>query len=440
MEIIKYKKFLNYLIANFWNLYTSSALILLPLIYNQSLGAKGWELPKVEAIQLFSIISIILAMIYLLNTKNLRVLQDKKLAAYLMFFIFTGIVFLQSEFTYSVNNNTIKNFIYKVIIDFLNLETLSMPLWGNEYRYLGVITIALIFVATYLLIKITKQNFLNYLLWSFIISSLVQSLIGLYQFVDVYFPLHDLDTVSGRVYGTFGQPNFYADFLLIGFFSAILTSLNNKGKYRVVLSIFFATIIFISIVISMSYWAIITVVFGLAMIAAYYGALKARRPGIYFTILLITLFLFLPTAILFSKYAEVYSIRVTIWKDIWIVYTRSIEYTLLGSGPDTLGEVLRQSGKLRGLYVDRAHNFIFDIFAWFGLVGITLFSYLITWLGLNFKRNFNNKASFIIFTLIVVWVFRGLVHTGSIINYFEFIILLNFAAIHNKSKTLIREQ
>jgi O-antigen ligase len=421
IKYIKSKPIFSF--SNIFILFIAFAVFYSPFVVDYATLPKGFELPKVSFWQIISIISIVLSMSYALYT----IFKEEKL-------------------------RIPKDFYFLIITIFLFFISTSlspypqMSLFGNEFRHQGFITHVLIITLAYSVYKFINNRNWHFIALAFITSSFIQAIIGFNQF----FPLAQRNpnaVLEGLwINGTFGQANWYAGRLLIAVIFAAFYLTNFKllkSKYRnIALNLIIRTIVIVPILIiltamgfSFSGWAIISVGVAIAIIVIY----ELINPKIFSYLLraLVILgifaglgFLGIISGIVPTNLSIEYNFRIDIWNNIINIMFRqkfSAEYLIrffFGYGFDTLGEVFRTFGRLANSYVDRAHNFFFDVLVQTGMNGLILLGFLFLKINQGLKSKIVNRKFVFTSIALLIWLFRSMVHESGIINIMDFLVIL----------------
>lgn len=291
-------------------------------------------------------------------------------------------------------------------------------IFGIPSYYQGFILYLFLFIF-YMLIKIIKISTKDYAL-TLSLSSLVVSFDASLEWIQLHVFHLAIPTYNERVVSTFGQPNLYSGFLLLTLpFSVFLFSISKKS-----LKIIMGIIIFINIgaiVISESRASIILLI----LLFAFYLFKLGKRFGVFLKLTIIfTLFSSVLFAFIILPRLIVREIidplngqwvkknapekRILIWQ---VAVKQILSDPLLGYGLESFRNVYKdyfnKSSETydkafqnrKNLVVDRAHNYILDLFVFSGVGAII-------WISLILSLSGRAKSSlfFISLLLYVVWV------------------------------------
>ncbi|MBI2600340.1 O-antigen ligase family protein [Candidatus Daviesbacteria bacterium] len=291
----------------------------------------------------------------------------------------------------------------------------------GEYPYFQGLILYLYLYLFYLLVSFTKIPNIK---WGLVLalSSLIVSLVAIWQWVQLEFLDRQIMTYAGRVISTFGQPNLYSGFILLSLpFSYILAK---QEKYKIVgiLNIIFAVF---AIFLSQSRAAILGV---FIILLLWVLKLTVRKLNILALIsLFVLLFIILSPKLiekeilnpLRSNDPDLVTIgvekRVYLWPSLVQVI---LQKPLTGYGLENISlslstyfqqnkhQIFEENLKinpvlisLKNLNIDRAHNYILDLVLFSGLSG------LVSWLILVVLLLKRTKKDYFLVSLIIylVW-------------------------------------
>ncbi len=335
---------------------------------------------------------------------------------------------------------TILGVLFLASISFSSLF-LPQPLQGLVGRYpyfQGIILYLFLFLFS-LLVKNCNVSLRKYS-YIFALSIPMIALVAVGQWVSLHLFHQPIVTYSGRVVSTFGQPNLFSGYLVMVLPMFFLLLEKVKGKKK----IFFGVpmiVILLGVVVSMSRFALVMVGV-LAIISAIFYLRRSR----YFIKALIAMgavviiigCIALPK-IIQSEFIDPYNYRwlmlntpekrVYIWQ---VAVSQGFKKPIFGYGLDNFQQVytsyFTDAPKEASYYsrkvlvVDRAHNYILDIFVYAGIVGVVLWILLV---GNVFVRLRKNKWLALSLVLYVIFVF---VHPQSIMHLIFFWFLAGISA------------
>jgi O-antigen ligase len=420
-------------------------IMLAPLQVNSDQLPRGWELEKVFFLQFLALLLLCLSGVRLLYLLIKRKLPRPEINYWLLVFILTLVISTLLSLEYrAVADNDYSSIINKVLAMGGGLFD-KTAIYGSATREAGLVTYVLLGSMLVGLYQNLNQRRIKLLQISFILSSLHQVFMAFSQFNDLFPESAQMITEGRWVFGTFGQANFYVGYVLMGLvFTMQLLRTQSIGLKAFALLLI--VIQSLGIVISYSLWGITAGLLLFVLIIGY-ELLQVK----YFTYLLllptfIGLLLFTPTAFFFVRFLpEGYKFRIQIWGSIYDAYVRVLltEFSfthlgkiLFGSGLDTLGENI----SIAGVYVDRAHNFLLDIFSSVGMFGLALF--LRPWYLILKKLKsimFEPTASYVLIAALL-WMIRSLIHTSSILNILQFTTLLTVLLYFVQQDQYIQKQ
>ncbi len=390
------------------------ALFISPFVVDYNTLPKGFELPKVAFWQAFSIAIILLSLLYSL----FNILKTRKVIIPKSLYFITGLVILL-YITTSLSPYP------------------KMSMFGNEFRDQGFLTHTLVVLLAYVVYKFTDKKNWHFLALAFILSSVVQAIVGLTQFIPLVQTNPSAILEGLWINGTFGQANWFAGRLMLGvIFSTFylkrfklfkIKKQNNISNF--LLRIFFLltiAIILVAMGLSLSVWAITSIGIALIIIILY----EIFSTEVFFYILYGLILIGVVLAFVMLRFNTVYNFRIDIWQNIInIIFSgeANAEYfkrLLFGYGFDTLGEVFKTFGRLSPHYVDRAHNFFLDILVQMGLSVLILLGYLFFQIAKQFKNLLSSRKSAITLIALLIWLFRSCIHESGIVNLVDFLVIL----------------
>ncbi|MEK7580522.1 MAG: O-antigen ligase family protein, partial [Patescibacteria group bacterium] len=288
--------------------------------------------------------------------------------------------------------------------------------WGLKERQMGLITwlhYLVFFVIVIFTIKDQKQ--IRRILWAIITAAAIVCAYGFLQFIGLDFQRWEEEVyMTGRIFSTFGQPNFLASYLLLGFpgggFSLIFSKKNAIRVGLICLSI--AIVFCLIFTLSRGGWLglVAEVLFFLII---YFWVKKHKNGLIIISVLLLSAIAVILILNLFFKPANLTSIykgvttgdysplvflkdrivgtiffnqgsgsaRLFWWSKGLKLFT---ERPILGYGLETQRYVFPYFYEPKvaifqtiNSYVDRAHNEIVDLLLVSGLSGLIIYVYLI---------------------------------------------------------------
>jgi hypothetical protein len=409
-------------------------LIAGPLAVNSRALPLGWELQKVAAFQVAGILSIIVVAAYLtytvIQTRTTITHPDRIIAVVATTTLLAIISTFLSPYIIPELSPFDLNPVYSLMEVFLSPPYL-VSIYGNIFRNFGLITFMCVLGIVLLSSLVTKRALIEYILLAFIVSAVIQSGIGIWQFIELI-RVGTLSPFSGTwVHGTFGQANFFAGHLLVGLASALYFLRYSSNNNLLFIIPILMTIC--GLFVSFSIGAVIIMLFLIVGAVIYELVPVTMRVSVFATLAVIAV-----TAgigILAYAYLKPHpeNYRMHIWRntiDLYLVIpyneptVGNVTRAVFGSGFDTLGNVFIEAGRLKGNYVDRAHNVFLDTLASLGIAGLAAF---LTLLAIAAKRTLEKIDDPLVFYLglfAAIWIARSFIHTSSIINIAGFAIII----------------
>lgn len=409
------KNTINYIKQNWIILLQNSVIIFAafgiavsPFIVDYNTLPKGYELPKVVFYQI--VCSIIILLTFILGIVRSKQSESFKLPK--SFYLVGIITFL---------------FILSALLS----PYREIAIWGNSFRFQGLITYLLMLWAAYgVYININKSSW-HVISLSFIFSTLVQCGLAFSQFTQLVKINPDSLLEGIWINGSFGQSNWFAGRLLIAIIFAAFyfgLRLGRNITLRIIFKLYFGLMIFCFLVIlglTQSGWGIASACFAIALILLY--ELLPKKVFIVFVTIVIAVSIIL--AAVFLQTNTEYNLRIEILNSIVTIITQplslnQLKILSLGFGFDTLGEVFKNYGLIKGLLVDRGHNFILDIIIQNGFIVLGIFIGLVLKIFIGIYKTNKNRILDFTFIAIIVWMFRSVIHENGIVNLMDFMFLI----------------
>ncbi|MFQ5493677.1 MAG: O-antigen ligase family protein [Candidatus Dojkabacteria bacterium] len=396
-----------------------AAIILIPIVVDYTALPMGWELPKLYFWQMFGIFFSLAAGGWLILRKKTTKTNGVRIAP-----LFTPIALILLISVSSVTSVYLRDLTpsHSPLYKLFNFEYGNLAIFGNPFRDFGLISVIILISLGVAVRNLVTKRTIKYLEVAFIASSVLQSLIAIYQFLGL---VNSPVLVRQGLYvgGTFGQPNFLTGHILVGFVLVSKWVTQFSGWKRAFL-VTIAVLMIAAIVSSFSIWSYFVAGLAIILITLYeYLGVKKFVRTLYIGAAVIGV-LAVPFVFVLLKIAPVYAHRINIWSEILRIYTGDPTKLIFGSGFDTLQEVLRGSSIFRHSYVDRAHNFALDVFASTGLTGIFGVILLVKRVSRNFRHSLKSREFAYMLIALLVWVARSLVHTSSVVNLADMVVLV----------------
>lgn len=312
-----------------------------------------------------------------------------------------------------------------------------LGLFGQYPYYQGIVLYLFLFLFA-LFVGILPISLKKYS-YVLVVSACWIALVSLYQWVGIHVFHLPIGTYSGRVVSTFGQPNLYSGYLamLLPFFMVLMEKV--KSIQRILLGIG-AGIVLLGIAVSVSRLAWILVgIMGIVSVLFY------LRKSIYFTKVALGLGIFCVVfgsvaipRIIQTEFVDPYNYtwlklnnpekRVYIWQ---VALSQGLKRPILGYGVDTFRDVYssyftdapKEASyySRRVLVVDRAHNYVLDLFVYAGVVGVVLWVMLVSNMLVKLR-----KQRWLLLGLVLYLLF-ALIHPQSIMQLIFFWFLAGLA-------------
>jgi hypothetical protein len=237
---------------------------------------------------------------------------------------------------------------------------------------------------------------------------------------ELYYQSYNYWELSNRAFWTFGHPNYLAWYLLL-----LLPIVNNFLVLLILWTIFLTKSI-IAIILS----------FGYLIYLAWTKSTKKIHKNliiIFISFISISIIFYIIKSFWYSKIHSFLS-RFCIWQTTLNIIFSNIKTLIIGNWPETLWYIF-DNFKSPYLYIfenfgftaDRPHNIFLNIFYHFGILGLSIFIYLIYKLFKLAKSNY--KISLILALIFLCFNY------ASISSYLIIILLISFLFIINKNNS-----
>lgn len=305
---------------------------------------------------------------------------------------------------------------------------------GKEPYFQGLVLYAFLFV---FFILISQSNIkIKNLALIYIISSFLVSLTAIREWVGINLLGYQIPSYGGRVVSTFGQPNFYAGFLLLSlpFFQILL---KEDAKWPVMAGFLLSIL---AIILSESRVAFLL----LSILLLIFLIRELPWKKLMFVICGVILLSVTTFAIFFEAgflEKEFKNTSQTINPDLtkigvekryyfWpILWEFVLQRPVLGYGLENIAPVFNryfETNKhilfeenlkvkpylfgLKDLYLDRSHNYILDLLLFSGILGLLAWIYLVALLFWKTKRNKILLVSLIMYLIWTAFQNQSVVH------------------------------
>ena len=326
-------------------------------------------------------------------------------------------------------------------------QNLQQSILGQYPYYQGICLYLFLFVFALLVYSIRIP--LKKYSYAFVLSGTWIAWVALWQWIELHLLGMPIATYSGRVVSTFGQPNLYSGYLamVLPFFFFLMEK-ENKMK-KIILGVL-AGVVFLGIAVSMSRLSLILVgIFaGISVLFFLYKSKYFIKVAIVMGVLAMFFSILALPKVIQTEFIDPFNYtwlkvnnpekRVYIWQ---VAISQGIKRPILGYGVDSFRDVYASyfvdapkeasyySRKV--LVVDRAHNYLLDLFVYAGVVGVALWLLLVGNTLIRLRKNRWLLLAFILYFLFV------LVHPQSVVHLMFFWFLAGIAA---KSEDYVKEK
>lgn len=372
----------------------------------------------------------------------------------ILFFILSisliGFVWRGKQFEWTLISKALGAFILILLVTSIIGVDHKSSLLGSQPYFQGWIIYSYLFLF-YLMVKTFKIEIKQYA----VVLSLSASLVSFWAIKDwVLLNIlgQHISTYAGRVVSTFGQPNFYAGFLLLTLpFSYSLFRAKNKRLQ--VLGWVSGMVLLIGIMVSYSrstiFMALILIILGLV------DQLKIKKFLIgVFAVLTVAVFLSvnLSSGFVWKEFFQPATIsnpdltresvekRAYIWPVAWQLV---LQKPVLGYGLENISQsfsnyfiknkhVLFEENlnispvliSLKDLNIDRTHNYILDLLLFSGILGLSVWVIIVILLIKKLKTQLNNRYKNILLISLITYLVWIQFQNQSIVHLLYFWLLV----------------
>lgn len=350
-----------------------------------------------------------------------------------LFFILSisliGFVWMGKQFKWTLISIAATLFILTLLITSMIGIDPKSSLLGKEPYFQGWILYAYLFLL-YLIVKSQKVDFEKYAL-VLSVSALLVSTLAIYDWVLLNIFNQPVPTYAGRVVSTFGQPNFYAGFLLLCLpFAYMLLKYPNQKLQRLGWGSGLLSMIGILVSYSRSTILIALLLLILGLISQL--KIKIRIGMLVLVIVLVSLFLAwkLSAGIVGNEISTPISTknpdltkesvekRVYIWPVAWQLVLQepftgygleNINRAFAGYFKDNYHPLFEANSQispvlisLKELNIDRSHSYFLDLLLFSGIFGLISWLFLVS-LMLR-KAIYNNNILLVSLLTYLIWI------------------------------------
>lgn len=295
---------------------------------------------------------------------------------------------------------------------FFSLSPFISLIWDTEKWHTALMFLNLIWL--YIVLQNIDKDTLKRLMYVSISAGI---LTGLFAIKELYFPSFHYWELWSRALGSFGHPNYLAGYLLL--ILPLLSHIKNTSLKHL-----FIWVIFITIVLSKSYWWIF-----LAFLYVLYTFSKKLssplRRGLGWAIILVWLISILLLIEYSPEKLHSFLSRFAIWESVLRIIFSSSKIFFFWGGLETL-PYLFESFKTPEVYIyenfwytaDRPHNFFLNIWYHFWFLGVNIFVYSLY----SFIKKINNTY---VSHSIVLFLLFGIFHFFSVTSYALVVLLIS---------------
>lgn len=295
---------------------------------------------------------------------------------------------------------------------------LRQSLWGQYYRYQGLITLISYFLFFFLISQYKKINLSFEKIYKLIgVSGLITAFLVIAQaiiYLVLKFPIY---TYNGRMTALLGNSNFTSAFLTLSFIYLIFT--NRTKKFNALYWFLF----FAAILLTFSRSGLVA--FLLASFLLFYPKkFEAKQIGVIVAIFLAVIMLFPKRDISYFDRREI------IWNKAVSAF---LQKPFFGWGIENFEYAFKSQIKpnefdLSKIRVDKAHNELLEILVTSGVVGLVVWL-TITGYALKKLWHYRQKEDFQInLIVLIVFIFLSQINVININSYLFYYLVLGFVA------------
>lgn len=369
--------------------------------------------------------------------------EQIKVLFFLVSITLIGFVWMGKQFKWTLISIAATLFILSLLITSVIGSDPKSSLLGKEPYFQGWVLYVYLFLF-YLMVKTFKISLKKYAL-VLSLSALLVSFLALYDWILLNIFHQPVSTYAGRVISTFGQPNFYAGFLLLALpFSYLL--FKNPDKKLQYLGWGGGLLSAVGIIVSYSKSAILLVLLLLILGLVSQLKIKFKLGLVAALILAVSIFIALKfsSGIVGNEFSQPITTtnpdltresvekRVYIWPIAWKLVLQKL-YT--GYGLENIGrsfsdyftenkhslfeanlKIFPVLISLKDLNIDRSHNYFLDLLLFAGILGLLAWIFLISLLFWKLGQMSSDRGKNVLLVSLItylIWVQfqnQGVVH------------------------------
>lgn len=357
----------------------------------------------------------------------------------LIFPLWITLIFINSKYRPTLNliTKSILLFLFIIFISALFGFDFSKSFWGSDDRMTGIFTFIHFFIFYLILISFfEKESYKNFILIFILATSLVMSVIGLFQNIN---SSGQFLNINVRVFSLIGNPIAFASYLLPHIFLSFY--LLYKYKNKIIKILFLILGLFESFILFLTFTRGAYIAFALGVgivLLLLFINYYFKNKNIIKVSLLIIFAVFILSSFFANQILSIVGIepsgtiqtRLMLWD---LAKKAFFEYPILGWGHDNFDLVFDKYYNPEFLnftyyetWSNRAHNLVFDLLSNTGILG--LFSYLLIFFSafwIILKKKIETKE-IILIGLFISYFIQSLFAFDSTSSLLIFFILLAY--------------
>ncbi len=286
----------------------------------------------------------------------------------------------------------------------------------------------LILILIFSIISVSEDDkLIDFLVFSIFISSILTSLIAMFQFLNIeYISIFIREDNSSRYSGNLGQPNHMGTLMLMGFYSCLY--IYNKYKFHIIFILIPLLIFGMVLTQSRTVWVAVFISLVFLVLKWKYINKEIKISILSLPIIYISinqfLKIFTASGVDAGQRVQVDAARINLWCD----FLRTIpEFNIFGIGFKNIEYYHFIHGEKFGYHISSYHNIIMDMYAIFGVFGLIFCFYFLIKIA-NILLKLEKTSDFLIYMMLVVIVNHAIFEFPLYYGYFllPLVIIFNY--------------
>lgn len=290
----------------------------------------------------------------------------------------------------------------------------------------------LILILIFSIISVSEDDkLIDFLIFSIFISSILTSLIAVFQFLNLeYISIYIKENNSSRYAGNLGQPNHMGTLMLMGFYSFLY--IYDKYKFNIIFISMPLLIFGMVLTQSRTVWVAVFISFVILILKWKYINKEIRiyilsLPVIYMIINQL-LKIFTISGVDPSQRVQVDAARINLWHD----FLRTIpEFNIFGIGLKNIEYYNFIYGEKFSYHIISYHNIVMDMCAIFGVFSLIFWFYFLIKI-LNIFLNLEKTSDIMIYMILMVIVNHAMFEFPLYYGYFILPLIMIFNYLDQK--------